>query len=271
MDLGIQGRKAVVMASSQGLGKACALALAAEGCKIVINGRDAAKLDSTREEIASKTGASVSAIVADITTETGRAKLLDACPTPYNPGHNNAGPPPGSIEDWDHAAWMSALEAKHVGAGPYDPRRPSRDARAEVRAHHHMTSAMVKAPLTMMGPSTAARAGLTALAKSVSRDLAKDNVTINNLLPERFDTDRQRFMAERIVSEEGGTFEEAKAKIAHTIAAQRLGRPEEFGAACASSAASRPAKSRARTFNSMVGAIRDSFEPGGLGRLGAAP
>ena len=135
----------------------------------------------------------------------------------------------------------------------------------------NMTSAMVKAPLTMMGLSTAARAGLTALAKSVSRDLAKDNVTINNLLPERFDTDRQRFMAERIVSEEGGTFEEAKAKIAHTIAAQRLGRPEEFGAACASSAASRPAKSRARTFNSMVGAIRDSFEPGGLGRLGAAP
>jgi len=233
MDLGIRGRKAVVMASSQGLGKACALALAAEGCKIVINGRDAAKLDATKEEIAAKTGACVSAMVADITTESGRARLLNACPTPDILVTNNAGPPPGSIEDWDHAAWISALEANMLAQALM-----IRAVLPAMRAQKfgriiNVTSAMVKAPLTMMGLSTAARAGLTALAKSVSRDAAKDNVTINNLLPERFDTDRQRFMAERIVSEEGGTFEEAKAKIAHTIAARRLGRPEEFGAACA--------------------------------------
>ena len=233
MDLGIQGRKAIVMASSQGLGKACALTLAAEGCKVFINGRNATKLDKTKEEIVLKTGADVSAIVADITTESGRAKLLNACPAPDILVTNNAGPPPGSIEDWDHAAWISVLESNMV-AQILMIRAVLPAMRAQKFGRIiNMTSAMVKAPLPMMGLSTAARAGLTALAKSVSRDVAKDNVTINNLLPERFDTDRQRFMAERIVSEEGGTFDEAKAKIAHTITAQRLGRPEEYGAACA--------------------------------------
>jgi 3-oxoacyl-[acyl-carrier protein] reductase len=233
MDLGIQGRKAIVMASSQGLGKACAFTLAAEGCKVFINGRNATKLDKTKEEIVSKTGADVTAVVADITTESGRAKLLNACPAPDILVTNNAGPPPGSIEDWDHAAWISVIESNMV-AQILMIRAVLPAMRAQKFGRIiNMTSAMVKAPLPMMGLSTAARAGLTALAKSVSRDVAKDNVTINNLLPERFDTDRQRFMAERIVSEEGGTFDEAKAKIAHTIAAQRLGRPEEYGAACA--------------------------------------
>ena len=111
MDLGIQGRKAIVMASSQGLGRACALALAAEGCEVIVNGRDAGKLEATRKEIQAATGSKITAAVADVTTDSGRTALLEACPAPDILVTNNAGPPPGSIEDWDHQAWISAWEA----------------------------------------------------------------------------------------------------------------------------------------------------------------
>jgi 3-oxoacyl-[acyl-carrier protein] reductase len=168
MDLGIQGCKAIVMASSQGLGRACALALAEEGCEVIINGRDAGKLEATRKEIQAATGSKITAAVADVMTDSGRTALLEACPAPDILVTNNAGPPPGSIEDWDHQAWTSAWEANMLPqALMIRAVLPSMRARKFGRIIN-MTSAMVKAPFPSMGLSTAARSGLTAMSKAVS-------------------------------------------------------------------------------------------------------
>lgn len=233
MDLGLTGRKAIVCASSRGLGRACASALAAEGVAVVINGRDAERLAATAEELRAASGVSITAVVADLNTESGRAALLAACPEPDILVNNNGGPPPGRFEDWDHAAWLAGLEANLLA-----PVMMIRGVIGGMRARRfgrivNITSAMVKAPHSLMGLSTAARSALTAVCKGLSREVAADNVTINNLLPERIDTDRQRFMAELRSTMGGITLEEAYAEIAASIAAGRLGTPEEFGAACA--------------------------------------
>jgi 3-oxoacyl-[acyl-carrier protein] reductase len=233
MDYRIRGRRAIVAASSQGLGKACAVALAQEGCEVCINGRYADKLSATAEEIRQATGSIVTAVVADITTADGRDRLVGSCPEADILVTNNAGPPPGALGSWDHAAWIGALESNMLA--PALLIRTVVPGMVERRFGRivNITSAMVKAPLPMMGLSTAARAGLTALCKAVSRDVAKHNVTINNLLLERIDTDRQRFMAEKIMGEKDITYDEARQEIIGTISAQRFGLPEEFGAACA--------------------------------------
>jgi 3-oxoacyl-[acyl-carrier protein] reductase len=233
MDLGIAGRRALVCASSRGLGRACAQALAAEGAVVVINGRDASRLAATAAEIRDATGASVTTAVADLCTEAGRQRLLEACPDPDILVNNNGGPPPGRFEDWDHARWIDALEANLLA-----PVLLVRGVIGGMRARRfgrivNITSAMVKAPHAAMGLSTAARSALTAVCKGLSREVARDNVTINNLLPERINTDRQRFMAELRAKSGGVSIEQAYAEMAATIAAGRLGTPEEFGAACA--------------------------------------
>jgi len=233
MDLGIRGRKALVCASSQGLGYACALALAQEGCEVWINGRDADKLATAAARLREATGATVHAVAADITADTGRDALLAACPEPDILVNNNAGPPPGQLADWDHAAWTGALESNFLAAALLIRAvLPGMRARRFGRIVN-ITSAMVKTPHAAMGLSTAARTALTALSKSLAREAVVDNVTLNNLLPERIDTPRQEFMAQRMVREQGITRDEARARIAATIPAGRMGRPEEFGAACA--------------------------------------
>jgi 3-oxoacyl-[acyl-carrier protein] reductase len=233
MDLGIAGRRAIVCASSRGLGRACASALAAEGVDVVLNGRDAERLAATAEAVRKESGVRVTPVVADLDTEEGRAALVAACPAPDILVNNNGGPPPGRFEDWDHARWLAALEANLLA--PVLLIRAVISGMRERRFGRivNVTSAMVKAPHAAMGLSTAARAALTAVCKSLSREVARDNVVINNLLPERFDTDRQRFMAELRMKTGGVTREQAYAEIASTIAAGRLGTPEEFGAACA--------------------------------------
>jgi 3-oxoacyl-[acyl-carrier protein] reductase len=233
MDLGLKGRKAIVCASSRGLGKACALSLAREGCIVFINGRNAGSLAEAATEIRSLTGADVTPVQADINTDAGRDALVAACPEPDILVNNNEGPPPGKLEDWGRAQWMQAIEANMLA-----PIFLIRAVLPGMRARKfgrivNITSAMVKSPNPAMGLSTAARTGLTALCKSVSREAVVDNVTINNLLPERIDTGRQRFMAERMMKLENIRYEEARARIADTIAAKRFGRPEEFGDACA--------------------------------------
>jgi len=233
MDLGIKGRKAIVCASSQGLGLACATSLAREGCTVFINGRDESRLDRAAREIEAVAGARGTAVLADINTEAGRAQLVAACPDADILINNNAGPTPGDLKDWDHAAWLGALEANMLA-----PILLIRAVLPGMRQRRfgrivNITSAMVKSPRAPMGLSTAARAGLTALSKSLVPEVAKDNVTINNLLPERIDTGRQRFMAERMMKMENIGYEEARARIVETIAAKRFGRPEEFGDACA--------------------------------------
>ncbi|MDO8457542.1 MAG: SDR family oxidoreductase [Burkholderiaceae bacterium] len=233
MDLGIQGCTAIVCASSQGLGYACALALASEGCNVVINARDETRLLATAAELRRLTGVTVTPVQADITTDAGRAALLAACPEPDILVNNNAGPPPGQLADWDHVAWMGALESNLLA--------PALLMRAVIPGMRlrkfgrivNITSAMVKSPHPVMGLSTAARAGLTALSKALSREAIIDNVTINNLLPERFDTPRQEFMAQRLMREQGITRDEARCQIADTLPIKRLGDPAEFGSACA--------------------------------------
>jgi len=234
MDLGITGRKAIVCASSQGLGLACATALAREGVEIIINGRSLEKLDRARKSIlASAPAAIVGSVAADINTPEGRSSLLAACPEADILVTNNAGPPPGRLDDWDRQAWIAAFENNMIA-----PMLLIRALLPGMRARKfgrvvNITSAMVKSPHPLMGLSTAARTGLTAACKSVSREAAADNVTINNLLPERIDTPRQEFMVERMMREHSITREEARRQIAASIAAKRFGRPEEFGDACA--------------------------------------
>lgn len=233
MELGLSGRWAIVCASSRGLGRACALALAQEGVQLVINGLTEAHLSSAEDEIHAATGQRPRTVLADVTTDAGRAALLAACPEPDILVNNNAGPAPGTLEDWDHATWMAALESNML-AGTLLIRAvlPGMRARGFGRIIN-ITSAMVKSPQAAMGLSAAARAGLTAFSKAVSRDVARDNVTINSLMPEKFDTDRIRFMTQRLAHAKSITDSEARERIIREIPARRLGRPEEFGAACA--------------------------------------
>lgn len=233
MDLGLEGKRAVVCASSRGLGRACALSLAREGARVVVNGRDEERLEEARKEIHAATGAEVTAVVADLGRQEGREKLLAACAEPDVLVNNNAGPPPGRFEDWDHAAWLAALEANLLA-----PVMMIRGVLPGMRRRGfgrivNITSAMVKTPLAPMGLSTAARSALTAVCKGLSKEAAADNVTLNNLLPERIDTDRQVQMANVVAKLRGVSFEEARAEQVESIAAKRLGLPTEVGDACA--------------------------------------
>ncbi len=233
MDLGLEGRKALVCASSQGLGYACAFALSREGAIVTLNGRDAEKLEASRAKLAAATGREVRAVVADINSPEGRAALLAEAGDCDILVNNNSGPPPGHFQNWEEVDWIGAVNANMVPAlmlirGVLPGMRERRFGRII-----NITSAMVKTPMGPMGLSTAARAGLTAACKALVPEVAADNVTINNLLPERFDTERQQQMARLMMGMKGITLEEARAEIAQTIAAKRFGRPEEFGDACA--------------------------------------
>jgi 3-oxoacyl-[acyl-carrier protein] reductase len=234
MDLGLRGRKAFVCASSQGLGLACAISLAKEGAEVTLNGRDAAKLTLAANAVrAAAPDAKVVTVTADLTTIDGRAKILSEQPLADILVNNNAGPPPGSISEWDEAALMSAFNANTIPAAQliraYLPGMQERRFGRIV----NITSAMVKSPHPTMGLSTSARTALTALCKAVSVEVAQYNVTINNLLPERIDTPRQEFMAKRMMTEQKIDREEARRQIADSIAAKRFGLPSEFGDACA--------------------------------------
>jgi len=234
MNLGIAGKRAFLAASSQGLGLACARSLAREGVHVTLNGRSAEKLHAAAQALREEAdGAMVDAVVADLTTEEGLELIFAACSDLDILVTNNAGPKPGALGDWDEEALVRALRANAVPAVLLMRRYIPKMQFAGFGRVVNITSAQVKGPRPDMGLSTSARAALTAISKAISLDVAKDNVTINNLLPERFDTPRQEFMARRFMDADGITREEAYARIASTIAARRLGRPEEFGDACA--------------------------------------
>lgn len=232
MDLGIAGKTALLTASSRGLGKACAVALAGEGVHVTINGRTEETLEAAATEIRAL-GVEVAAVLADINTQEGRQALLEACPDPDILVNNNWGPPPGEWESFEYEDWFTAVEANMLAPimmikGVIGGMRERRWGRIV-----NITSQMVKSPFSVMALSAGARTGLTAASKALSREVAKDNVTINNLLPERIDTERQVYMAEQRAKSSGMTYEDARAEIVASIAANRMGRPEEFGAACA--------------------------------------
>ena len=234
MDLGIAGKKAIVCASSQGLGFACAKALAAEGVHVWINGRTQEKLNKSAETIRQETGnPNVFTAVGDLTTDDGRAAIVAACPDADILVNNNAGPKPGTFQDWDRDRWMGAIEGNMLAPiFMIHALLPGMRERKFGRIVN-ITSAMVKAPRPHQGLSTASRSGLTALCKAISKETVADNVTINNILPERIQSPRTNFLAERDMREKGLTFDEAMARFTATIPAGRMGQPSEVGAACA--------------------------------------
>ena len=234
MDLGIGSKTAFICASSQGLGLACARSLAAEGVNITLNGRDASKLEEVSRRLREEfPRVRVSYIDADLTTAEGRERILSTLPEVDILITNNAGPQPGELKDWHEEALRAAMEANFIPAvqliRAYLPAMQRRGFGRVV----NITSAMVKSPHYMMGLSTSARTALTAICKAISREVAADNVTLNNLLPERVDTPRQEFMLQRLMVKEGIGRAEARERNVQSIAAKRYGRPEEFGDACA--------------------------------------
>lgn len=233
MDLGIAGRKALVCASSRGLGRACAEALAAEGVAVTINGTNRETLEATAAAIRAAHDVEVTAVCADITTDAGRDALIEALPDPDILVNNLAGPVPRKMMETTPEHWREGVEASMISPLVLTQRvLPGMITRSFGRIVN-ITSAMVTTPRSHQALSSGPRAGLTAVMKGLSFDVVQHNVTINNLLPERFDTDRQRFMVERLVRLEGISPEEARQKIVNTIPAKRLGRPAEFGAVCA--------------------------------------
>ena len=232
MDLGIRGRSGIVMASSRGLGRACAESLAREGVDVTVNGRNRDTLERAADDLRSH-GVEVRAVAGDVTTDDTRAALLDACPAPDILVTNNAGPAPAGYGSWDRAAWLAAMEANLLA--PALMVRDVLDGMVERGFGRivNITSAMVKAPIGAMGLSAGARTALTSAMKGVSRDVAAANVTINNLCPERFDTARQAQMADLAARVKGITIEAAYDEMRATIAAGRLGNPAELGDTCA--------------------------------------
>ena len=232
MDLGISGRTAVVCASSKGLGKGCAAALASAGCRVIINGRDAASLEVTRAELA-KLGGEVIAVVADVGTAEGRAALLEAAGNVDILVNNNAGPPFRDFREISDEAMLAGVNANMLT--PIALIRAVIDGMAERQFGRivNLTSSSVKAPLAGLDLSSGARAGLTAFVAGIARTVADKNVTINGILPGSFDTDRLRSGFERTSRNEGISIEEARQRSASRIPAKRFGTPDEFGALCA--------------------------------------
>lgn len=229
MDLGIAGKSALVCAASKGLGKGCALALAAEGVRVTILARQRDVLEQTAAEIYAGTGVRVETVIADITTEAGRDAALAACPTPDILVNNAGGPPPGDFRDWRQQHWFDAVNGNMYS--PIDMIRRTLDGMLERGFGRiiNITSAAVKQPIGALGLSNGARSGLTGFVAGISRDTARHNVTINNLLPGLFDTDRGRGAAALIGGGSGLSGDEYIA----TLPAGRLGLIEEFGATCA--------------------------------------
>jgi 3-oxoacyl-[acyl-carrier protein] reductase len=233
MDFGIKGRAAIVCAASKGLGRACAWSLASEGVDLTICARGKEALDQTAEEIRKAFGVKVNALALDVTTPDGRAKLLAACPPPDILVNNAGGPPPGDFRDWTRDDWLKAIDANMLT--PIELIKATVDhmiARNFGRVVN-ITSSAVKAPLQVLGLSNGARAGLTGFIAGLARQTVKHNVTINNLLPGFFLTDRNRSTMAAFAKDKGITIEEAVAERLKHIPAGRQGEPAEFGDACA--------------------------------------
>jgi len=233
MDLGIKGRNALVCAASKGLGKGCALALGREGVNLVITARGKEALEATAEEIRKATGARVVAVAGDIATAEGRAQALAACPNPDILVNNAGGPPPGDFRNWTREDWLKAIDANMLT--PIELIKATVDGMIARRFGRvvNITSSAVKAPIAELGLSNGARTGLTGFIAGLSRKTAHANVTINNLLPGRFWTDRLKGNTEHNAKQQGKTVEEVKAALEKTIPAGRFGSPDEFGAYCA--------------------------------------
>jgi 3-oxoacyl-[acyl-carrier protein] reductase len=233
MDLGIAGRRAIVCASSRGLGKACAKALAEAGCDVVINGRTAPALAEAEREIQQTAKGQVISVLADVGTEQGRAALLKACSDPDILVNNNAGPPPRDFRKLSHEDLLAGVEANMMT--PILLIQAVVDGMVQRKFGRiiNITSGSVKMPLPLLDLSSGARAGLTGFLAGVARQVAASNVTINHILPGAFATDRLHSIMEKASKDRQVSFDQIAEDRRQTIPARRFGEPDELGKLCA--------------------------------------
>lgn len=234
MDLGIKGRLAIVCASSKGLGLGCAEELAANGVDLIMNARSADVLNASAERLRNTYGVNIKAIAADITSEEGRSEVLGAADRTVDILINNAGgPPPGDFRDWERDDWIGALNANMLTPielikAVIDPMIDQHFGRIV-----NITSGSVKNPIPQLGMSNGARAGLTGFCAGIARQVAQHNVTINNLLPGQFNTDRISNLFQSRAEKEGRSVDEIRAAAEASNPCRRIGEINEFGQACA--------------------------------------
>ena len=233
MDMGLRGKTALVCASSKGLGRGCAFSLAREGVNLVITARGKEALEKTAQEIRAATGVNVTTVAGDITTEAGRALVLAACPNPDILINNAGGPPPGDFRNWTRDTWIAALDANMLT--PIELIKATVDGMIARKFGRivNITSSSVKAPIEILGLSNGARSGLTGFVAGIARKTVAHNVTINNLLPGSFDTDRIRTTCETQAKNRGVSVEVIRKERMAQCPAGRFGDPAEFGDACA--------------------------------------
>ncbi|HEX2605505.1 MAG TPA: SDR family oxidoreductase [Oxalicibacterium sp.] len=233
MDLGIRNKHALVCGASRGLGFGCAQALAAEGAHVTLIARRAEVLQQAAQEIREATGSIVTAVAADITTREGRELALAACPQPDILITNAGGPPAGNFRDWERADWIAALDANMLT--PIELIKATVDGMIARKFGRivNITSSAVKAPIDILGLSNGARSGLTGFVAGLARKTVAHNVTINNLLPGPFETDRLGALFASSARATGKTEETIREARRLDNPAQRFGTPEEFGATCA--------------------------------------
>jgi len=233
MDLGIAGKWALVCGASKGLGFGCAQALAAEGVNLVVNARTPEAIRDAADRLASEYRVKVIPVACDITTEAGRAEALAACPQVDILVTNAGGPPPGDFRDWTREHWIAAIDANMLT--PIELIKSTVDAMITRRFGRvvNITSSSVKAPIEILGLSNGARSGLTGFVAGLSRKTVEHNVTINNLLPGQFDTDRLRGTTATTAQKLGKSVDEVAESRRMLIPAKRFGNSLEFGQMCA--------------------------------------
>jgi len=233
MDLGIKGKKALVCASSKGLGRGCAEALAEAGVNLVLNARGADALEATAADIRNKHPVEVVTVAGDVATDTGRDKLIAAAADVDILVNNAGGPPPGVWSDWGRDDFITALDANMLAPiALMKALMPGMIDRGWGRVVN-ITSGSVKAPIPQLGLSNSARAGLTGYAAGTARQVAQHGVTINNMLPGIHATDRAVSLDTGVATAQGIDMAAAKAQREATIPARRYGTAQEFGAMCA--------------------------------------
>jgi 3-oxoacyl-[acyl-carrier protein] reductase len=233
MDLGIAGRKAIVCASSRGLGRACAKALAAAGCEVVINGRNQEHLAATAADLHQATGAKIIPVAADVASPEGQKALFAACPEPDILVNNNAGPPFRDFRELDRQKMLDGVIANMIVAVELTQRAIDPMIAKKFGRIVNITSGSVKMPIAGLDLSSGARAGLTAFLAGVARSVAAANVTINFILPGIFETDRFRSNVEATAKKKNISYGAALAERIDAVPARRIGDPDELGATCA--------------------------------------
>src|ERR1700744_3803194 len=230
MDLGIAGRKAIVCASSKGLGRGCAQRLAEAGCEVVINGRNKEQLETTAEELRRATGAKIIAVPADVASPEGQKALFAACPEPDILVNNNGGPPFRDFRELDPQKILDGVIGNMVVGIELIQKTIDAMVAKKFGRIVNITSGSVKMPIAGLDLSSGARAGLTAFLAGVARTVAGSNVTINFVLPGTFDTDRFRSNVEMTAKKKSISIDAARAERMATVPAKRIGEPDEFGA-----------------------------------------